>query len=71
MGRDKFIEKARKVHGDRYDYSVVEYVNNKTDVTVVCPDHGPFKVMPQDHLQKLNGCPKCSTSKVKRESYYG
>ena len=62
MGRDKFIEKARKVHGDSYDYSQVEYVNNKTDVIVVCPDHGPFKVMPQDHLQKLNGCPKCSTS---------
>ena len=63
MGRDKFIEKACKIHGIRYDYSQVEYVNNKTDVVVICPDHGPFKVMPQDHLQKLNGCPKCSSSK--------
>lgn len=67
MGLEKFIEKARKVHGNRYDYSLVEYVNNKTDVTVICPDHGPFKVMPQDHLQKLNGCPKCSTSKGEKK----
>lgn len=67
MGREKFIEKAQMVHGKRYDYSMVEYVNNKTDVTVICPEHGPFNVMPQDHLQKLNGCPKCSTSKGEKK----
>ena len=63
MGRDEFIFKARKVHGDKYDYSQVVYVNNKTNVTVICPEHGPFEVMPQDHIQKKNGCPKCQTSK--------
>ena len=63
MGRDEFIAKARAVHGNRYDYSKVVYVNNKTNVTVICPDHGPFEVMPQDHIQKKNGCPKCQTSK--------
>jgi len=62
-GTEKFIEEARKVHGNRYDYSQVVYVNNKTNVTVICPDHGPFEVAPQDHLQGMNGCPKCSTSK--------
>ena len=46
MGRDEFIFKARKVHGDKYDYSQVVYVNNKTNVTVICPEHGPFEVMP-------------------------
>lgn len=63
MGRDEFIIKARAVHGDRYDYSKVAYVNNKTNVTVICPDHGPFEVMPQDHINKGNGCPICQTSK--------
>lgn len=62
-GTEKFIEEARKVHGNRYDYSQVVYVNNKTNVTVICPDHGPFEVAPQDHLQGMNGCPRCSTSK--------
>lgn len=62
-GTEKFVEEARKVHGNKYDYSQVVYVNNKTNVTVICPDHGPFEVAPQDHLQGMNGCPRCSTSK--------
>lgn len=62
-GKEQFIKDARKVHGDRYDYSQVVYINNKTNVTVICPEHGPFEVMPQDHIQKKNGCPKCQTSK--------
>lgn len=63
MGCEEFISKARAVHGDKYDYSQVVYINNKTNVTVICPEHGPFEVMPQDHIQKKNGCPKCQTSK--------
>lgn len=62
-GKEDFIKDAISVHGNRYDYSQVNYVNNKTNVTVICPKHGPFEIMPQDHLQKLNGCPKCSCSK--------
>lgn len=61
--KEQFIKEACKVHGNRYDYSKVVYINNKTNVTVICPDHGPFEVMPQDHIQKKNGCPKCQTSK--------
>lgn len=63
MGKDEFIRKAREIHGDRYDYSKVKYVNNKTNVIVICPEHGQFPVAPQDHLQGMNGCPKCQTSK--------
>lgn len=62
-GTEKFIEDARKIHGDKYDYSEVVYVNNKTNVTVICPNHGPFEVTPQDHIQKRNGCPICQASK--------
>lgn len=63
MGKDEFIRKARKVHGDKYDYSKVKYINNKTAVIVICPEHGQFLVAPQDHIQGGNGCPKCQSSK--------
>ena len=55
----EFIPKARKVHGDRYDYSKVEYVNNSTNVCIVCPEHGEFWQTPASHLAGAN-CPKCS-----------
>lgn len=39
---EQFIEKARLVHGDKYDYSKVEYINSDTKVCIVCPIHGEF-----------------------------
>ena len=63
---DDFIKEAREVHGNRYDYSLVKYKNNKTDVIVICPKHGKFKVAPQDHIAGGNGCPICSESKLER-----
>lgn len=66
----KFIEKAKKVHGDKYDYSMVEYVNNKTKVRIICPIHDEFEQTPDDHLQG-KGCPKCEKqiSKAENEIY--
>jgi hypothetical protein len=55
----KFIEKARKQHGDKYDYSHVVYINNTTKVDIICPKHGIFKQQPRSHLRG-SGCPKCS-----------
>ena len=60
---EDFIRKARSVHGDRYDYSKVVYINNDTKVRVICPIHGVFEVAPGDHL-KGNLCPKCSKNRV-------
>ena len=37
-----FIEKAKKVHGDKYDYSKVQYVNAYTKVGIICTEHGEF-----------------------------
>ena len=56
--KNKFIEKARKVQGDKYDYSKVEYVNSETKVCIICPKHGEFWQQPSNHLQG-HGCPKC------------
>lgn len=55
----EFVQKAEKVHGTKYDYSKVEYKNNKTAVIVICPKHGEFKQKPSHHL-KNNGCAKCT-----------
>ena len=55
-----FIEKARKVHGDKYDYSKVEYINNKTKVCIICPIHGEFWQTPSVHINNKSNCPKCS-----------
>lgn len=57
----EFIEKARKKHGNKYDYSSVEYQTYNIPVTIICKDHGVFKQMPYTHLCGC-GCPKCQQS---------
>lgn len=59
----EFIKKAREIHGDKYDYSKVDYVNAKTKVCIICPEHGEFWQTPNNHLRKQE-CPVCSKSKV-------
>jgi hypothetical protein len=55
---EEFIEKARKVHGDKYDYSKVEYINNHTKICIICPEHGEFWQTPSNHLNGA-GCERC------------
>ena len=62
LGRDGFIKKAKLVHGDKYDYSKVEYVNARTKVCIVCPKHGDFWQFPHKHLSG-QGCPYCNGGK--------
>lgn len=60
---EDFIKKAKLVHGNKYDYSKVEYVNNNTKVTIVCPIHGEFEQLPRIHTRSTKsnqGCPVCS-----------
>lgn len=59
---ESFVDAARKVHGDRYDYSQVKYINNKASTTIVCAVHGPFSHTAAVHLRG-NGCPECSGNK--------
>ena len=59
LDTNSFIEKASKVHQNRYDYSRVNYVNNSTKVTIICKDHGEFSQTPMKHLQG-QGCRVCS-----------
>lgn len=48
---EQFIEEARAIHGDKYDYSKVEYVNSRTKVCIICPIHGEFFQEANGHIQ--------------------
>lgn len=58
----KFIEKSKNRHGDKYDYSKVEYINSTTKVCIICKEHGEFWQTPQGHVRG-QGCPKCANIK--------
>ena len=57
-----FIEECNKVHNNKYDYSLVNYINSSTNVKIICNEHGVFEQRPAHHL---NGscCSKCNKSK--------
>lgn len=60
---ERFIEKAKSVHGNKYDYSKVVYVNAKTKVEIICPIHGMFEQSPDKHVNSMCGCPQCAGNK--------
>ena len=63
LSKDEFIERAHKVHGDKYDYSETEYINSRTDIKIICPSHGPFFMTPNEHLCMKRGCRFCGYEK--------
>ena len=66
---NEFIEKSNKIHKDRYDYSLSEYVNNKIKIKIICKSHGEFLQMPRTHLEG-SGCPTCGgKSKLTKEDF--
>ena len=61
-----FIEKAIQVHGNKYDYSKVEYIGSEEKVCIICPIHGEFWQTPHNHLNN-HGCPGCNSSRLENE----
>lgn len=66
IGADEFIRRAKEVHGNEYDYSLVNYVSMKSPVEIICPIHGVFKQRPYDHLQGC-GCFQCKESHLEAD----
>lgn len=64
--QEQFIEKARSVHGLRYNYDKVKYVDSQRKVVVSCLEHGDFEVTPANHL-KNRGCYKCGIISLKNK----
>lgn len=63
---EEFITKAIKVHGNKYDYSLVVYQGIAIKVKIVCPEHGEFPQVPSAHLDG-RGCPRCQDSRGERK----
>lgn len=66
LSNAEFIEKARHIHGDEYDYSHVNYTSSHDNVTIVCKKHGSFQQRSCSHLNG-RGCPKCYSKSSHKE----
>lgn len=66
MTTEEYINLAVKIHGDKYDYSKVNFINNKTKISIICKEHGEFHQLPKNHL-KGQGCPLCRLSHLEIE----
>lgn len=56
---NEFIDRAKKIHGDKYDYSLVKYTTNRDAVQLICKVHGIFFVLPTNHLKGVE-CELCA-----------
>jgi hypothetical protein len=69
MNNESFIVKAKKIHNDKYDYSLVDYKKSSTNIKIICPNHGLFEQTPNNHISKGYGCRKCSVDVIDTESF--
>ncbi len=58
----EFINKSIEIHGEKFDYSKVNYTKNSKKVEILCSIHGSFYTTPDSHLNMKTGCPKCNSS---------
>lgn len=63
--KETFIKKAKEIHGNKYDYSKVKYIDSQSKVCIICPEHGEFWQKAGSHLNNHQGCPKCYNEKRK------
>lgn len=61
---ETFIEKSKIIHNNKYIYNDVSYINTRTKVTIICPIHDSFEILPHNHIAG-QGCPKCSRDRHK------
>lgn len=67
LTKEDFIKKANLIHSNKYDYSLVEYINSFTKVKIICPIHGEFEQTPSKHLSG-SGCKYCHIEKQKNNT---
>lgn len=67
--KEQFVLDANGVHSNAYDYSMVEYINSKTKIKIICHIHGMFEQIPNDHLSG-HGCRKCSDNRCVERLIY-
>ncbi len=64
LNKEIFIDRSNSIHGNKYDYSKVEYKNHRTKVIITCPIHGDFEQTPKNHMNG-QGCPECGKKYAK------
>jgi very-short-patch-repair endonuclease len=64
---ENFIKESKKIHNNKYDYTLVNYFNWKTKVKIICPEHGIFEQRPNNHKDLKQGCPYCNESHGEKE----
>lgn len=62
--QEEVLQRFKRVHGDRYDYSMMKYIDSHSNVTIICRVHGPFQQEARYHT-KGGGCPKCAKNNKK------
>lgn len=65
LTQEQFISRCILAHGDKYDYSKVEYTNSQTKVEIICNIHGSFWLKPNKHVHSKRGCAKCGWDRSK------
>ena len=60
---ETFIKKANIIHHNKYDYSLINWINSHEKIKILCPEHGEFEQTPTNHLDNKQGCPICKESK--------
>ena len=68
--KNEFILKANIVHHNKYDYYLVNYKNNETKIKIICPIHGVFEQIPNNHISQKQGCPICKDSTGEKKISY-
>lgn len=58
--KEEWINNVSKIYNNIYDYSKINYIDNKTPVEVICKTHGSFYPIPNNHIKGISGCPKCN-----------
>lgn len=67
---EEFVAEANEFHENFFDYTDTVYTGAKEEVSIICPNHGPFTQRPDHHLSTMYGCPGCTAEDVaEREDF--
>ena len=70
-GKEEFVKKAREIHGNKFNYDNVNYINKETKVEIVCNECGRvFQMTPSNHVHGKQGCPFCAASTIESKGEY-
>lgn len=59
---EEFIKRSKDIHGNKYNYSSADYINNSTKIKIICTINGVFEQRPDAQIYQKQGCPKCSNN---------